>query len=450
MAFIKATSMVIAVLTVNSSIILCNGHGYLMTPKSRNYFASTDGMYYCNPSVDDCDSVPTVEDCPHCMNRADNSALCGVKQNDPTRNYDTPKNYNGGPMPWIPQATYAVAGQEIDIDFVLTAHHKGHVSMYACPVSSTGVPTQACFDQNPLAFEWDYKYGAVKDVNYPERFYIAPPDVQGGLESRQGGVYYQARMKLPAGVSGQVLLQWRYYTANSCIYSGYDAYPWPAHWGGSGPNLGGLGVCPSPLPSFTSAPERFWNCAEVMIGGVPPPPPTPSPTVSTGAVPTRAPSTPTGLPTRVPTRAPTRAPTPAAPSLPAGPTPAIPVPTAPPAPSSSPAGTGGACCRNGVNGLKAANGCLGFVSCVNGTNHGYIACPPGLVFNEAGSNGYCDYASNVPNCVSHCAASVAIRGRKMLRSVAAGSDAAGAGASADADAAGAGADVDPKGGNGAM
>jgi len=40
--------------------------------------------------------------------------------------------------------------------------------MYACPITHGQVPTQECFDANPLTFISDEKYGAVPDVNYPQ------------------------------------------------------------------------------------------------------------------------------------------------------------------------------------------------------------------------------------------------------------------------------------------
>ena len=55
---------------------------------------------------------------------------------------------------------------------MLTAYHMGHFEYYACPISAGEVPTQDCFDANPLTFVSDTNYGAVPDPNYPERAYI--------------------------------------------------------------------------------------------------------------------------------------------------------------------------------------------------------------------------------------------------------------------------------------
>jgi hypothetical protein len=386
----RSCHLLLVMVVMGTLVTTSNGHGYLMTPQSRNYYAKTNGRYSCNSATEDCSDIPLAEDCPHCMNRADDGAVCGVKQDDPTRSYDTPKNVVGGSMPWITQASYQ-PGQVIDIDFVLTAHHKGHVSVYACPLTVPSVvPTKECFDKYPLEFISDSKYGAVKDSNYPERFYIAPPSV--ALEQRHGGSFYLSKMKLPSDVSGRVVLQWRYYTANSCVYPGYSTYAWPATWGGATNNVGSLGECPSPLPDFGSAPERFWNCADVMIGTDDNPPvASPIPVPVPAPIPAPVPTPPVQPPVILIT--PVDVPTPRPPSL--RPTTVRPTPT--------PTGSLGACCRNNSTGLKAANvGCTGFVSCVDGRNYGYNGCPSGLIFNERLQ--VCDYRTNVPSCSVHCTA----------------------------------------------
>lgn len=92
-------------------------------------------------------------------------------------NYDYPKNYNGGPLEWSTQASYSV-GSIIDIESLLTAHHKGHIEVKACPLAyPEEVVSQACFDSHPLEFIEDELYGAPKDVNYPSRAYLAPKAV---------------------------------------------------------------------------------------------------------------------------------------------------------------------------------------------------------------------------------------------------------------------------------
>jgi len=70
------------------------------------------------------------------------------------------------------QASYA-QGSQIVIDVALTAVHMGHFVFSACPLSTQGgveeIPTQECFDKYKLTFVEDLIYGAIPDVNYPER-----------------------------------------------------------------------------------------------------------------------------------------------------------------------------------------------------------------------------------------------------------------------------------------
>ena len=157
---------------------------------------------------------------------------------------------------------YPAGGAEITIEAILTAHHKGHFTMKACPVTPGEVPSQACFDSHPLEYVSDELYNAPKDLNYPERAYIAPPNVAQQLSTGVSGFHYKFKYKLPSNVSGTVLLQWHYLTANSCLPGeGYDSYPFPgSDW------HSGLAVCPHLPEDGNGVPEQFWNCAEVCIG----------------------------------------------------------------------------------------------------------------------------------------------------------------------------------------
>lgn len=86
-------------------------------------------------------------------------------------NYDLPANAVGGIMPTVIQECYA-PGSIIDVESQITAHHMGHFEMRACPITHGQIPTQECFNENPLTFISDEKFGAVPDVNFPERAYI--------------------------------------------------------------------------------------------------------------------------------------------------------------------------------------------------------------------------------------------------------------------------------------
>lgn len=224
-----------------------HGHGYLKTPRSRNFVAFEDGVWFGGGA-----STPAKEVEPQSANRGGTLAQCGIIAG---RNYDTPTNYFGDSLAPNPQTFYQ-CGQIIDLDVTLTAHHKGHFEFKACPISPGQVATQDCFDANPLMFISDTKYGANFDTNYPERAYI--PDASG--------YSFSYKFQLPAGLSGDlVLLQWHYVTANSCIPTGYNDYNWPtgSYWPGANPqNLPTCGPLP---PDGNGAPEQFWNCAEISI-----------------------------------------------------------------------------------------------------------------------------------------------------------------------------------------
>jgi len=233
------------------------GHGYLKTPRSRNYAAWQDGR---------------GEYEPWSVNRKAVSETCGT--NPTGRNYDF--------LPTGVQATYS-SGQVIDFDVDMTAHHKGHFVLKACDISAGQRATQACFDRNPLRFISGEN--ANPDPNYPDRAYFPPanpPNAPNGAHPQfaTGGRWsYRYKFQLPQGLSGNlVLLQWHYIASNSCLPPGYNTYNWPAGW-----NPGNLGACVDiPLHGSDSSgmvqagrPEQFWNCAEVRITGGSAPTPTP-------------------------------------------------------------------------------------------------------------------------------------------------------------------------------
>jgi Lytic polysaccharide mono-oxygenase, cellulose-degrading/Chitin binding Peritrophin-A domain len=340
------------------------GHGFLYSPRSRNFVASQDGKYY--PLTAD---NPLIEDCPHCLNLGGTLARCGLKAD---HNYDMPQNGIGGLMHANPQATLQ-AGQEIVLDVLLTAHHMGHFVYKACPVASVeDIPTQACFDANPLEFVQDMLYGAPRDANYPERAYIAPIRASNAIMATiggQSGMKFSHKFRLPSNVAGDmVLIQWHYLTANSCVHPGYDVYPFPdSSWKNQA-----VGVCLNIPEDGNGVPEQFWNCAETSITrasgpSVPSPtPPLPSPTPPAPTNPISVLTTPSPVPVVSPP-----APTPAAPT----------------SPSQS-------CCPAGYTGMKAHSACARFYHCVNGAVQGTpIACPNGLLFDEGKQ--LCDWANQV-------------------------------------------------------
>jgi chitinase len=260
-----------------------SGHGYLKSPRSRNWVAKQDGTWYGGGATD-----PEIESCPHCLNR--NSNTCGkTGSND----YDYPSNALGGPMPNNIQATYN-QGEEIDFEAVLTAHHKGHFTYKACPIQGDELPTQACFDSNPLIFVQDNLYGAPPDPNYPDRAYIPLAGHPDYRKDAAGSYFHSHRYRLPANLAGDFfLIQWHYITGNSCVAQGYDSYQFP-------PNFypGNLSTCSYPLPADgNGAPEQFWNCAEIKINSSGPTSPVVPPTKTPTVPPTLAPVSPSKNPT---------------------------------------------------------------------------------------------------------------------------------------------------------
>lgn len=129
--------------------------------------------------------------------------------------YTHPVDSTGQDFPWTSQETY-IEGEVIVVEHTYTAHHYGHMEVSACAMGNDS--SQDCFDDaaNRLTFVSDELYGMPKDDNYPERGY---------LKRRGIGDPYKMYFKLPDGVSGdQVLLQYHYITANSCLPPGYREY----------------------------------------------------------------------------------------------------------------------------------------------------------------------------------------------------------------------------------
>jgi len=326
-----------------------DAHGYLKSPRSRNWVAKEDGKWSGGNMY-----TPEVETCPHCLNL--NSNTCGKTGG---HDYDYHLNALGGPMPKNIQAVYT-QGQEIDLTVVLTAHHKGHFEYKACAINEGELATQACFDANPLRFVQDILYpNAPVDSNYPERAYI-PLASSSTYKDTSGSYMYTHKYELPANLSGDlVLIQWHYITGNSCVAPGYSDVSFPSAF-----DPGNLGTCSKISSDGNGTPEQFWNCAEVRIqsgGPVSPPattpinPPVPAP-VST---PTRSPTLPN------PTKSPT------------------PPPTYANAPTKSPV-QGGICPNEPGLALIPTSGCTGFFYCEDGSlkDANPTLCPSGLLFDK--------------------------------------------------------------------
>ena len=193
-----------------------------------------------------------------------------------TRNYDIPMNYKGEPMPPNIQATYT-EGDVIDVEVMVTTHHKGHFVFSACPIvpSAVGygvlhdvppnqVPDEDCFKRYKLTLVEDTLFNANIDKRFPERVYIAPASNaewknEGPEVQPVSGAKYKYKLQLPEGLHGEmVLLQWYYLTANSCKHVGYDMYDWPEEWGKDVELYGALPDCENVPEDGDGVPEQFW------------------------------------------------------------------------------------------------------------------------------------------------------------------------------------------------
>ena len=256
-------TMALLLLVIDSFFIRqVDAHGYVFEPEARNVRAALNKDTSRNANSWNGGPWGT-EYCPHCNN---GGGVCGINQAG-TRDYTS---YKSDIVDTFSQ------GSVIDVKSVITAHHRGHVEMWLCPLT---VPTPECFQANPLEFVEDLLYGAPKDDQFWNRGYLPPSDgttteysttaipsyadgstsIPAGLPN---GLVLHHRFRLPKNVAGQrVTLLWNYITANSYNPVGYYNYAFPnsAWWAPY------LAPTPCPLPDTTSVPEQFWNCMDVTI-----------------------------------------------------------------------------------------------------------------------------------------------------------------------------------------
>ena len=110
------TGLCVLILSLSFSISL---HITKLPQRSRNWVANQEGDWN-DPSG------PFPESEPQSANRGGTLAQCGVIQG---RNYDYPETNGRDPLPPNPQLCYE-AGDNIDLEVQLTAHHKGHFGKF--------------------------------------------------------------------------------------------------------------------------------------------------------------------------------------------------------------------------------------------------------------------------------------------------------------------------------
>ena len=99
------------------------GHGYLKSPRSRNWVAAQDGV---NSRGEQSAGKPAQESCPHCLNAKTSNNLCS--QGNAATLYDKWKDVNGDEMPWSSEGTYD-EGDNITVEAFLSTNHAGHMDM---------------------------------------------------------------------------------------------------------------------------------------------------------------------------------------------------------------------------------------------------------------------------------------------------------------------------------
>ena len=107
-------------LGVLSSLDAVSGHGYLLSPRSRNWEAEQTQEGVWSPAR----GKPGAENCPQCLNTKAAMDVCGVGG---AGNYDNWLDSTGVKMSWDSQATLTL-GQEFDVSAVIKANHAGKSS----------------------------------------------------------------------------------------------------------------------------------------------------------------------------------------------------------------------------------------------------------------------------------------------------------------------------------
>jgi len=295
--------------------VLAQGHAFIYYPPMRGgAFSNPDNGY-----------------CPQCLGTTDLPM--------PTCGRYSFLNYADGPV------TNLIAGQRVQFEIKVTAHHKGHFQFRLCDQTMSSAvgdlaDQEECLNEHvlervrPEELDLDCKKDDSRgdcqpfDEANPSYWYLPPA---GGSMS----AHYKFTYKLPDGVMCEkCTLQWWWSSANSCTphpdayrcyFQKMKALGWNADAWCSGA-CSFAGSCPASQGAPVLCGEQFKNCADVQItaagsGGTSQtteqktatPTPAPEPESEPEHEPESEPETeaPTDAPTRAPTAVPTQAPTPA-------------------------------------------------------------------------------------------------------------------------------------------
>jgi len=274
------------ILLITFVITCSNGHALLQKPAPRNLLRRVSGEFYC----------------PHCLSsggpavqKANLETLTGSSIWPAKETEESSVRYGlcgdpiGNDQPHLikrPTTASWVAGQVIDLEIGVTAHHNGYVEFRLCDNADN--LSQKCLNEHLLerVLRDDDITGI--DANYPERYYLDPPCTERRpLDSNTYGYNYgneffpneqamRMSYRLPANLKcTNCVLQMHYMTANSCNPPGYRTFSFPASsCVGDGGATGYFN--PQISDCGTAWGEEFWNCADVEIRDSSDPPSTSS------------------------------------------------------------------------------------------------------------------------------------------------------------------------------
>jgi hypothetical protein len=237
---------------------LVHGHAYIFYPPLRGGAVGSEANGYC----------------PQCMGTSSlPMTTCGK---------DIFLDFTHGPV------TNFIAGQIVQFDVRVTAHHKGHFQFRLCDETMSSAlgdfdAQEGCLNEHilervrpeeihPDCIPNDPREDCQPfDEANPGYWYLPPPAQTGSVTG------YKIHYRIPEGLScDKCTLQWWYLTANSCTPHP-DAYN--CYFGSSGEmhRLGWdvskwcsgacsfAGTCPAVQGSAASCGEQFKNCADVKI-----------------------------------------------------------------------------------------------------------------------------------------------------------------------------------------
>jgi hypothetical protein len=174
-----------------------------------------------------------------------------------------------------PKSASFAAGQVVDFEVVVTAHHNGYVEFRLCDNADN--LSQECLNEHVLQRVARDDDLTQIDAAYPGRYYLDPPctprrplpaaeyGYNAGNELFPSEQPMRMSYQLPADLTcTNCVLQMYYMTANSCNPPGYRTFDFfTSSCVGDG---GATGYWSPTLPDCGVAwGEEFWNCADVEI-----------------------------------------------------------------------------------------------------------------------------------------------------------------------------------------